>query len=251
MRRAFFLSACVVLVGLPALALDPPRLELVSEKGRDATRDLDWEVEYYQLAGMADAGAQKEVNGSLRRMSLAAKRLMLMRLRTWEKPPGASGPNGLTVSMTLGLHTPELLSVSQSIDDYYAGTAHPNLTLRARTFDLKTGRRLFKKDVFRSGTDAELLARIDAKLRTLPEYQQDGEYILETPEIGDLKELMLEKGGVTFLFSPYLVGPYAAGPVVVTLSWKDLAGLTVADGPVGRLAGAGSGITAALPLGQN
>lgn len=239
MKRISKLAAAgvgVALVGLalPVVARELARLVPVEEKGHDDQRDLDWEVSYYQLDGLADADVQKEVNGSLRRMTLAAKRLMLIHLKDWEKPENWDMSNSLGVSMGVGLHTAELLSVSQSIDNYFAGAAHPNLTLRARSFDLTTGRRLFLKDIFRAGAVPEVAKRVDQKLRTMDDFKMDGEYFLDPVEAENIQEAMLTSSGVTLLFSPYEVGPYAAGPVTVELSYAELNGLLSTEGAVGR-----------------
>jgi hypothetical protein len=220
-------------VALPVAGRELARLVEVREEGREAQRDLAWSVGWVQLEGDAvPAEARTAINDSLRRMTLSAKRLMLIHLKTWEKPADWTPSSDLAVGMTVGLHTPELLSVSQSISNYFAGTAHPNLQLRARTFDLQTGRRLHRHHILRPDAEPLLAERITRKLRTLPDYR---DLEIEVPA-DEIDEVMLGRDGVTFLFSPYDVAAYAVGPVIVELTWQELDGLLVTEGPVARLA---------------
>lgn len=219
-----FLCSLALVAALAGVSQAAPTIKTVELKGHHEARDLDYEVSYPQLTGLADAAVQEKVNANLRRMGLAGKRLMEIHLRTWEKPEGWDLHSYVSVGFTVEALTPELLSISQSISDYYAGAAHPNGTLRARTFDLKTGE-VVSRRLFREGALDEVARRVDRKLRADPENELDGEYLLDTPTAEDVRQVAVAKDGLVFLFDAYTLGSYAQGPAVVKLSFQELDGL--------------------------
>ena len=219
-----FLRSLALVATLVGATQAAPTVKTVELKGHHEARDLDYEVSYPQLEGLADAAVQEKVNAKLRLMGLAGKRLMEIHLRTWKKPEGWDLSSYVSVGFTVEALTPELLSVSQSISDYYAGTAHPNGTLRARTFDLKTGE-VVSRRLFSEGALDEVARRVDQKLRADPENKLDGEHLLDTPTAEDIRQVAVAKDGLVFLFDAYTLGSYAEGPAVTKLSFQELDGL--------------------------
>lgn len=111
----------------------------------------------------------------------------------------------------------------------YTGGAHPNNWPETWIFDMDTGRRLGLGDVF--ADPAEALAQIAPKVRedlrtTLGEMALD--IMLDpgtAPTTENYSEFVLTDQGITFLFAPYRVAPYAAGEQAVSLSYEELAPL--------------------------
>ena len=111
----------------------------------------------------------------------------------------------------------------------YTGGAHPNNWPETWVFDMATGQRLGLDDVFADPAEAlaEIAPLVRADLRkTLGQMALDD--MLDpgtTPTPDNYADFVLSDEGVTFLFAPYQVAPYAAGEQAVTLPYAGLAHL--------------------------
>ena len=106
----------------------------------------------------------------------------------------------------------------------YAGGAHGNYGYQSVTFDAQTGAQLTLEDIvkdmgsFRREATAYMIEKIG---------EEYGEGLF--PDYADTLEEMwqydpawyLDAAGITFMFEPYYLGPYAMGPVEVTLPVND------------------------------
>ncbi len=113
----------------------------------------------------------------------------------------------------------KVVSLLESISEF-AGGAHGNYGYRAVTFDAQTGAQLTLEDIvndmgsFRREATAYMIEKI---------YEDYGEGLF--PDYTDTLEEMwqydptwyLDAAGITFMFDPYELGPYAMGPASVTL----------------------------------
>ncbi|MBR5509144.1 MAG: DUF3298 domain-containing protein [Lachnospiraceae bacterium] len=106
----------------------------------------------------------------------------------------------------------------------YAGGAHGNYGYKSVTFDAQTGAQLTLQDIvkdmgsFRKEATAYMIDKV---------YEDYGEGLF--PDYADTLEEMwqydqawyLDAAGLTFVFEPYYLGPYAMGSVEVTLPLND------------------------------
>ena len=111
----------------------------------------------------------------------------------------------------------------------YTGGAHPNNWPETWVFDMATGQRLGLEDVFadpvQALTDIAPLVRADLR-RTLGRMALDDMLAPgTTPTAKNYEDFVLTDQGITFLFAPYQVAPYAAGEQAVALPYKKLAPL--------------------------
>lgn len=130
----------------------------------------------------------------------------------------------------------------------YAGGAHPSLVYYSAVFDAETGKRLSLTDVVsaveadgsaiagsadesegREAAAFELLEKVKEKLlETYPAetfFDLDGYFADCRKTLGAELTWTLGYDGLTFYFSPYEIGPYAAGTLTAALSFEDAAGL--------------------------
>ncbi|MGN0834326.1 MAG: RsiV family protein [Candidatus Spyradosoma sp.] len=90
------------------------------------------------------------------------------------------------------------------------GGAHPTHATKTLNFDLKTGRRLALKDVFRPGFEPALetvLARKAAAKGSVPAHG--------FPKPAPHENFALDADGVAFVFNPYEIAPYSSGEITL------------------------------------
>lgn len=131
-----------------------------------------------------------------------------------------TAPWELDVTTETTLNDSGLVSLFLSAYDY-SGGAHPNRFYVPITLGLKGGRptRLTAAEMFAGGKSA-----VDALV--LPELLKRGAQNVASGEMKTLGKLadqfVVTPSGITWLFQPYDVGPYAQGEFNVNLLWKRL-----------------------------
>jgi len=125
------------------------------------------------------------------------------------------------VDYAVAAETPRLLSLT--VSDYEnTGGAHPNGAMRALTWDKATGRPVALADLFAPGADLSSAnkalcdALAAAKKARTGHVDYTGDFTA-CPPLKGLEAVLApsttagKAGGLTVLFSPYMVGPYAEG----------------------------------------
>jgi len=108
---------------------------------------------------------------------------------------------------------------------YYSsrGGVHGIQTVSPIVFDRKSGAILSEADLFADGY-ADGIAPLLRKAITDSMAAEDPELesLVEMQNVVPNNNFSVGEDGVTWLFQPYEIGPYALGVVSATLSWKDL-----------------------------
>ena len=121
-----------------------------------------------------------------------------------------------------------IVSFSGRLDYYTAGAIHPNVVLKALTFDTVTGARLTLKDLIPSD---DSLAVLEQKvLDRLEEMGPDGFYpeyenivaFHFNPASESSQDWYLTGQGMVCFFSPYDIAPYAAGSITILIPYSEL-----------------------------
>jgi len=119
----------------------------------------------------------------------------------------------------------------------YLGGAHPNMVMTFRNVSRETGDTLSLPDLFGQGFEEKLNALIDKNYRRMKglnpgdNLQEKGELFENFIKFNYNFSVTGEKG-VEFFYNAYEIAPYAAGPVVVTLSAQDIAGIISGASPL-------------------
>lgn len=124
----------------------------------------------------------------------------------------------------------KVLSFCQMYSDYTGG-AHGNYAYEGTTFDVATGKELELADLLQEETTQEMFCETAGSLIAgkLEEMHPEGLYsdyetvIRESLEQGG--NWYLDASGITFIFNPYEIGPYAMGPSFVPLGQEELANM--------------------------
>ena len=107
----------------------------------------------------------------------------------------------------------------------YSGGAHGNYGSTGVNFDAQTGKLLELSDILTDEEGFQKKAE-EELIRKLSDTYQDGLFDGYEDTIRQMWESgpnwYLDGAGITFIFQPYLIGPYAMGEAYVTLSYKDM-----------------------------
>lgn len=137
---------------------------------------------------------------------------------------------------TVVFHENSFLSYQFKVYSYMGG-AHGNTVTTNRVFDMNNQNVVTLSNLF---TD-EALSVVGDYLRqalasqnecqTVDELIQSGIFF-SAGEIEPNDNFLLDNKGLTWVYDPYEIAPYAYGPVTVSLSWNQLADLIDPDSPI-------------------
>lgn len=100
----------------------------------------------------------------------------------------------------------------------YSGGAHGMGTRDGRTFRIDNGDVVTIKDILKDGYDDQLTA---ALRKNLPLYVEDMDMLFET-EIFPSESFYISPEGLTYIYQPYEIGPYALGLIEITIPWNEI-----------------------------
>lgn len=138
------------------------------------------------------------------------------------------GPLVLDIDYELFSFSPSVASIQFRAYEYTGG-AHGMTTFQTFTFDLDAGRLLTLADLFAPGVDplATIAPLVQASLAAQLGDMADAAWIEEgaSPDPANYQDWLLTPEALTFIFEPYQVAAYAAGPQTVSLPLTEIAGL--------------------------
>ncbi|MEZ6188757.1 MAG: hypothetical protein R3F62_27615 [Planctomycetota bacterium] len=227
MRLSPRIAWLAALICASAAFAQDPAVVFSEESGKDEATNLEFEVHYVQVEGLESAAGAR-INQALRELAFAPKRAMQELLTQDPGESGFPGSNGVYVGTGVGVVSGELISVSLSVSTYYAGAAHPNLELSAVSFDARSGERVSPEAFFAGGAQT-LLAPVARTLRA--GYPEFADLFVHRPRVADLRSVVAEPEGLTFLWGPEQLGaPHVVGPLIATLTWAELGDLVDREG---------------------
>lgn len=135
-------------------------------------------------------------------------------------PPEMSSPqNELTIRYETPYVGPDVVSVKLIISEYTGG-AHPNSLFSGLNFARSTGAQLLQSDAFvlTGLTVQQVSAQATAQLKAKLGDTMFEEGVNTNPE--NFSSFVISADRVTFIFQPYQVAAYAAGPQEVSFERK-------------------------------
>lgn len=112
----------------------------------------------------------------------------------------------------------------------FTGGAHGSETPNFRTYDLKTGKRLYYSDVFKSdyqyltalwrNAEPQVIAAYKAKGLTMDKYEMDWIREGARPNADNYRNFYLDNRGVVIYFGQYQAAPYAYGTLEVPIKYS-------------------------------
>lgn len=91
-------------------------------------------------------------------------------------------------------------------------------------FDTATGNLITESDYFVPGYESELSQMLSAHLRESFEDPSDYESLF-VKDIESNGNFMVSDKGVTYIYSPYEIGPHSLGTIRVTIPWEEVGGI--------------------------
>lgn len=108
---------------------------------------------------------------------------------------------------------------------YYSfrGGAHGIMTISYLVFDPKTGAQLTEKDLFKDGYREPVTALLQADLaHCLSAEEDDFLEMVNMDLVVPNGNFILDFEGITWVYQPYEIGPYALGALTAGATWEDL-----------------------------
>jgi hypothetical protein len=224
-------------------------VEIVARQIKEKNKKLKYEidVEYPQLTGSTDPGAEKfnQAARGLVTKQVNAFRAQMADSAGDENPVGSDTGSDLGAGYTIALAQDDLISVQFDIGGYSAGAAHPNSYTDVINFDLRNGKQLKLADLFKSG--AKYLQALSAYcIQDLKKQSKakgedgmlDDDWIQRgaSAEANNFHSWTITKNGLGVNFDSYQVAPYAAGPQFVLVPYAALKEIIKPDGPIAQFA---------------
>lgn len=159
----------------------------------------------------------------------AADSFMASFVDTKKQFPNIPGSWFWEYSMKIYNETEKVLTLS-SENSTFMGGAHPNYYKGFYNINKETGDTLSLKDLLVPGFETKLNLLIDKKYREMKGLKP-GDNLQEKGDLFDNKitfnyNIAIAKdGGLMFYYNPYEIAPYAAGPIMVTISTAELGDL--------------------------
>lgn len=225
----------------PATTVTPLRPEFHTESltGRDAQLGYEYQVDYPQLAGLADPKVQDSVNAVLKAVGTDQVKEFVDAL-TKDPVSTIAGdqPSTLDVNPDTSLLSPDLASIVFDVSMYSSGAAHPAGFILTHTFDLHTGKELQLGDLFLPGSKFldEIAAISRADLADQLGGPLDDVGIQgSAPDLQNYQSWLLSPTGLRIIFGEYQVGPYAIGTPSIDIPWAKLQDVVDTNGPLRTL----------------
>lgn len=209
---------------------------LVKEK--NVRRKYTVDASYPQLVGAKNANAVK--------FNRAVQQLFMGALNDFKKnvgPPDFDIPkevqwSSFDAGYSIEYNSPDLVSISFGVSNYYAGAAHPLPYSMALNYDLKAGRTLSLFDLFRPRSNHLQVISDYAVKALMKELGENAEReSIESgaaPDSKNYKSWNITPRGLSITFDAYQVAAYAFGEQVVLIPYVELRQVINMDGPLGR-----------------
>lgn len=132
----------------------------------------------------------------------------------------------LRLSTKIGYIDSLVISVHKDLAEYYAGAVHGNYGTGFYNIDRRTKTLLRESDYFVEDYAAQLIKilqrrlLISYKVKTLEELEEkEG---ISAVDITPNDNCSIGPKGLTYIYNPYEIGPYALGQVTIFVPYEDL-----------------------------
>jgi hypothetical protein len=205
-------------------------IKIITKEIKDSSVQLRYHTSasYPQLDGMKDENIQKKINKEIYNTMIKGVNNFKKDMAEWDLeniPKDFSSEMEYTYS-TYTLND-DVFSFAFEVYSYYAGAAHPNHWTVSMNFDLKKGKLISIKDLFKPGT--KYLTKVssyciaDLKMQAGQDgYGFDEEMLISGagPKDSNFMNFNILQKGLQITFDPYQVAPYVAGAQYVMIPFK-------------------------------
>jgi hypothetical protein len=220
MRKILSVLIIALLITAPVLAFasESTRPEVISKTDKGSDKYMSWDLNTPQIKGLKKPKVEKSINSQLAGTVADFKKNLHDEAKKAYKEHKESKkskypfrPFEAHAVYEVHLLNPKILSLT--IDLYqYTGGAHGSTVKVAFNYDLKTGKKLGYKDIFRDCVNYKkvIVDWITGKIESNPEnYFPDA--IETVKKFTDEQPFYITPEGIVVYYGLYEIAPYAAG----------------------------------------
>jgi AAA15 family ATPase/GTPase len=209
--------AALLLAAVPfqAFANENCNPEVISLKDVGSNKYMSWKLEIPQIKGLENRKVERSINSQFKKTVESFKKELLVEAKKAYKEAEKAGYpfHPYEAQTTYAVHFLNCNLLSLTMDLYsYTGGAHGNTIRLAFNYDLKTGKELGYKDIFRECVDYKkvIIDEVSKKIMSNPEnFFPDA---LETVKnFTDEQPFYITKDGIVVFYGLYEIAPYVAG----------------------------------------
>lgn len=184
-------------------------------------------AKFPQLEGLQDASIQKMINKIIYDDMKKGIDAFVTDMKEWDLsniPDDLSSE--LSYTFTTHMLNENLFSFSFDVYSYYAGAAHPNHWSESKNFDLKTGKLMLLKSIFKP--EVKYLEKVSKYCKVDLKNQAEfggfefDDFMLDEgtgPKDSNFINFNFTETGLVFVFNPYQVAPYVMGTQFVIIPY--------------------------------
>jgi len=217
MKRILSVLIITLLIAAPVLAFasDTVCPEVIGKVDKGSDKYMSWDLNTPQLTGLKNSKVEKSINKQLADTVSDFKKTLHDEAKKAYKESKKSKypfrPFEAVAVYKVHLLNPKILSLT--IDLYqYTGGAHGSTVKIAFNYDLKTGKELGYKDIFRNCVDYKkvIVDWVTRKIESNPEnFFPDA--IDTVKKFTDEQPFYITPDGIVVYYGLYEIAPYAAG----------------------------------------
>lgn len=209
--------AALLLVAVPfqAFAHENSNPEVISRIDEGSNKYMTWKLEIPQIKGLENRKVEQSINSEFAETVISFKKELLAEAKKAYKEAKKSGYpfHPYEAVTTYAVHYLNKNLLSLTIDLYsYTGGAHGNTVRLAFNYDLKTGKKLGYKDIFKECVDYKkvIINEVTKKIMSNP-----GNYFPDAVEtvkkFTDEQPFYITKDGIVVYYGLYEIAPYSSG----------------------------------------
>lgn len=219
----------------PVLPQQPESISVTSQKIQEQSLEKRYEIKaaYPHAQGIPNKQTLSALNKALKKPATIAIKGFQEELSTVDfslLPTEFS--SSLIVEYEVKQATDQFVSVLYSISNFMAGAAHPNNYVNTVNYNVQTNKLLAINDLFKPDSDyLETLSTI-SNTELTEQYKKEGagyedSFIADgvAPKKENFQFFLLGEKGITLVFPPYQVGPYAAGTRMVEIPFAEVSNI--------------------------
>lgn len=214
-------------------------LKIVTKVIKDSSvaKKYWYSANYPQIDGMTDKQLQSKINDELLKTVNNCLEQFRKDMSDWEVPYELSEVNSfMEINYEQYIINENVCSLAFEVYTYYAGSAHPNSYTISNNWNIKTGKLITFKEMFKKNSnylskisefcigDLKLQAKI-GDFEFIDDMLKDG----AGPKDSNFVNFNLLTIGLLITFDNYSVAPYVLGKQYVIIPYKTLSGLMEDD----------------------
>ncbi len=214
-------------------------IKIVTKEIKDSSETLRYEVraKYPQVEGLKEKKIQEDINKKIYRAANDNLKSFIKDISEWEIPKDLTDVYSyMEIDFESYTLDENVFSFAFYIESYYAGAAHPNHWTASMNWDLKNGKIIAFKDLFKpSSKYLEKISayciedlKLQAKINDY-EFFEDMLYDGAGPKDSSFVNYNLVQKGLQITFDPYTVAPYVLGTQYVILPYRAISDMMDED----------------------